>query len=47
MGVPLQAVPRMLGHSQVGVTADLYGHVEAALKGDAAERMAAALGREQ
>ena len=34
-----------LGHSQVGVTADLYGHVEAALKGDAAERMAAALGR--
>ena len=44
-GMPLQVVSRMLGHSQVGVTADLYGHVEAALKGDAAERMAAVLAR--
>ena len=43
--VPLQVVSRMLGHSALGITADLYGHVEAALKGDAAERMAAALGR--
>lgn len=44
-GVPLEVVSEVLGHSSISITKDVYGHLEERAKRDAAERMAAALGR--
>jgi integrase len=42
-GVPLPVISRMLGHSTLRVTADLYAHVVPELERDAADRLQAAL----
>jgi integrase len=42
-GVPLRVVSEWLGHSQIGLTADTYGHVLSAAKQEAANRMQALL----
>lgn len=44
-GVDLNTVSKMLGHSDIRVTATFYGSVGASLKRDAGERMAAAFSR--
>lgn len=44
-GVPLEVVSEVLGHSSIYITKDVYGHLVEGAKRDAAERMAAALGR--
>lgn len=43
-GVPLEVVADVLGHSSVRVTADVYGHVMAPQRQDAAAKMAELLG---
>ncbi|TVR22348.1 MAG: site-specific integrase [Ilumatobacter sp.] len=43
-GVPLKVVSDLLGHSGIGVTANIYAHVLAPLKDDAANAMDRALG---
>lgn len=42
-GVPLPVISRMLGHSTIRVTADLYAHVVPELQKDAADRLQKAL----
>ncbi len=42
-GVPLKVVSDLLGHSGISVTADVYAHVLAPLKDEAAEAMNRAL----
>jgi integrase len=42
-GVPLKVASGRLGHSSIGVTADLYQHVASDMDVDAAERAAAAM----
>lgn len=42
-GADLYAVKEVLGHSQVGLTANTYTHFSEELRRDAAERMGAAL----
>lgn len=42
-GVPLPVISRMLGHSTIRVTADLYAHVVPELQKDAADRLQGAL----
>jgi integrase len=42
-GVPLRVVSEWLGHSQIGLTADSYGHVLSAAKQGAANQMQALL----
>lgn len=42
-GVPLKVVSDRLGHSSIGITADLYTHVVPAVSRDAADRMAVLL----
>jgi integrase len=42
-GVPMKVVSVRLGHSTMGITADIYSHVTTELSKDAAERVAAAL----
>ena len=44
-GGPREVVAEVLGHSSISITKDVYGHLEERAKRDAAERMAAALGR--
>lgn len=43
-GVPLPVISRVLGHSSIRITADLYAHVTPELARDAADRLAGALG---
>lgn len=43
-GVPLKVISRILGHSQLSITADIYTHVLPELERDAAERIEALLG---
>ncbi|HEY8490967.1 MAG TPA: site-specific integrase [Dehalococcoidia bacterium] len=43
-GADLRTVMEVLGHSQIGVTADVYVHLVPALKRDAAAKLDAALG---
>jgi len=43
-GVPLKVASGRLGHSAIGITADLYQHAIADMDQDAADRVAAALG---
>lgn len=38
-GVPLKVVQKVLGHSQIGVTANIYGHVMPELQREAAEKV--------
>ena len=38
-GIPLKVIQRVLGHSQIAVTANTYAHVMPELQGDAAERV--------
>ena len=42
-GVPIPVIANILGHSSVRVTADLYAHIDPALRRDAAQRMHEAL----
>lgn len=42
-GVPMKVVSERLGHSTIGITADIYSHVTTSLAKDSAERVAAAL----
>lgn len=42
-GVRLHVVSRMLGHSSVAITGDIYGHVEDARQRDAADAPGAVL----
>jgi integrase len=42
-GVPMKAVSERLGHSTMGITADIYSHVTTELAKDSAERVAAVL----
>ena len=42
-GVPMRAVMEMLGHSNIGTTADIYSHVMPAMMRDVAEKMDAIL----
>jgi integrase len=42
-GVPLKVASGRLGHSSVGITADLYQHVATDMDVDAAERVANAM----
>lgn len=44
-GVPLKVVSEVLGHSGINITADIYAHVLAPLKDEAASAMDRALGR--
>jgi integrase len=44
-GVPLKVVQTILGHGQIGLTADTYTHVLPELQADAAARQDALLGR--
>jgi integrase len=44
-GIPLEVVSEVLGHSSIYITKDVYGHLVEGAKREAAERMAAALGR--
>ena len=43
-GVPLKVVSEMLGHSSIGITADVYAHVTPELRREAADAMDRALG---
>src|SRR5205814_6850672 len=43
MGVPLEVVSETLGHSSIRVTKDVYGHLLAPARADAADSMARAL----
>ncbi len=43
-GMDLFAVKEILGHSQITLTANLYGHLTKKLSQDAADRMGSALG---
>jgi integrase len=43
-GVPMHVVSRILGHSNIATTIDIYGHVEDGSLDDAAVRMGQALG---
>ena len=38
-GVPMRTAMEVLGHSEIGVTANLYSHVAPELKRDAADRV--------
>ncbi len=38
-GVPLKVVQKVLGHSQIGVTANIYGRVMPELQREAAEKV--------
>ncbi len=40
-GVPLAVASKLAGHSQISLTADLYGHLIDDMSEDAADRMAA------
>jgi integrase len=42
-GVPMKVVSENLGHSSLGITADVYSHVTSDLAKDSAELVAAAL----
>jgi integrase len=42
-GTPLQVVSSILGHASIRITSDVYGHVQAPQRKDAAEAMAAVL----
>jgi integrase len=42
-GVPMKVVSERLGHSTMGITADIYSHVNSELAQESAERIAAAL----
>jgi integrase len=42
-GVPMKVVSERLGHSSMGITADIYSHVTSELARDSAERVAAVL----
>jgi integrase len=42
-GVPMRAVMELLGHSNIGTTADIYSHVMPAMMRDVAEKMDAIL----
>ena len=44
-GVPLHTVSRLLGHSQIAITADTYGHLVPDAAGEAAARMGVLLTR--
>lgn len=44
-GIPLEVVSEILGHSSIYITKDVYGHLVEGTKRQAAERIAAALGR--
>jgi integrase len=44
-GVPLKVVSEMLGHSSITVTADIYAHVMAPARDEAADAMDRALGQ--
>jgi integrase len=39
MGVPMRVIMEILGHSQIGITMNLYSHVIPAMQRDAADRM--------
>ncbi len=39
-GVPMRVVMEILGHSQISLTANLYGHIEADMTPAAADRVA-------
>lgn len=43
-GVPIPVISRMLGHSSIRVTADIYTHRVPALEEDAADKMQQAVG---
>lgn len=43
-GVPMRAVMELLGHSNIGTTADIYAHVMPAMMRDMADKMDAILG---
>ncbi len=43
-GVDLKVVSDLLGHSRIGITADLYQHVSEPLRRDAINRIGEALG---
>lgn len=43
-GVPLMTISRLMGHSSIKTTADLYGHIDEAQKRDAAAVMGDVLG---
>lgn len=43
-GVPLHVVSRILGHSSVAITGDIYGHADDARQRDAVDVLGAALG---
>jgi integrase len=43
-GVPLHVVSRILGHSSVAITGDIYGHADDARQRDAVDALGAALG---
>ena len=43
-GVPMRAVMELLGHSNIGTTADIYSHVMPAMMRDVASKMDAVLG---
>ncbi|MGQ9513283.1 tyrosine-type recombinase/integrase [Thermodesulfitimonas sp.] len=38
-GVPLKVVSERLGHTQIGITADLYAHVTAEMQKEAARKI--------
>jgi integrase len=42
-GVPLEVVAKVLGHSSIRMTADVYGHILAPQRETAAKAMEAAL----
>lgn len=42
-GVPLRVVMEVLGHSEIGTTANIYGHIMPELARDATERVGALL----
>lgn len=44
-GVPFKVVSEILGHSQISITADLYGHIYAEARHEAAARMEEVLHR--
>jgi integrase len=44
-GVDLLALSRVLGHADVGTTANIYGHLTRAMQQTAADRMDGALAR--
>ena len=42
-GVPLHVVSRILGHSSIAITGDVYGHLVDSTQADAMERLSTAL----